>query len=103
MIPLAPGQSPQFTATLVPAGSDLGGVAPTWTSSDTANAPVGVDATGLIATVALSAAIAVGASVTLSITATSTDGNQTATGAVTFTVVAAAVAFPTSFDVAQSA
>src|SRR6185437_5323924 len=64
MVPLDPGQSPQFTATPTPAGSSLGAVVPTWTSSDPTNAPVSVDATGLVATVALSNAIAVGESVT---------------------------------------
>lgn len=101
MVPLAPGQSPQFTATPVPAGSDLGGVVPTWTSSDPTNAPVTAD--GLVATVALSASIPLDTSVTLTISATSADGTQTATGSVTFTVVAAPAGFPASFDVAQSA
>lgn len=103
MIALSPGNSPQFTATPVPAGSSLGSVVPTWTTSDPVNAPISVDVTGLVATCDLSASIAVGASVTLSISATSSDGSQTATGSVTFTVVAGGGGnFPTSFSVAQT-
>jgi hypothetical protein len=103
MVPLDPGQSPQFTATPTPDGSSLGAVVPTWTSSDPANAPVTADATGLVATVALSASIAVGASVTLTVSATSTDGTQSATGTFTFTIGAPPPAFPTGFTIAQSA
>lgn len=103
MVPLDPGQSPQFTATPTPADSSLGAVVPTWTSSDPANAPVTVDSTGLIATVALSPSIAVGESVTLTISATSPDGTVTATGSITFTIAAPPPVFPTGFDIAQSA
>jgi hypothetical protein len=101
MVPLDPGQSPQFTATPTPAGSSLGAVIPTWTSSDTTNAPITVDPTGLIATVALSAAIVVGSSVTLTVSAT--NGTATATGTLTFTIGAPPPAFPTSFTIAQTA
>ncbi len=88
-----PGNTLVFTATPVPAGSAFpAGVVPVWTSSDTTNAPVTVDPTGLIATCVLSEAIAVGESVTLSIppiTYTSANGNgqvTTAEASISFTV-----------------
>ena len=102
MVALDPGQSPQLTATPQPAGSSLGSVVPTWTSSDPVNAPVTVDPTGLIATVALSSAIAVGASVTLTVSATNPANAQVAEGTLTFTVGAPPAEFPTSFTIAQS-
>lgn len=102
--PLAPGFSPQFTATPVPAGVVLNPAlpVPSWTSSDTVNAPVSVDSTGLIATVAIPATAVVGTSVTLSVAYTNGD-STTATGTLTFSIVAAPPADVTSFTIAQTA
>ena len=66
--------------------------------------PSALDPTGLIAiTVVLGAAIPDGEVVNLSISATDPVTGNVATGTVSFTVVAAAAAFPTSFTVAQTA
>lgn len=97
-----PGATLQFTATPVPAGSTLGGVVPTWTTSDPVNTALNIDPTGLIATVILSASIAVGSTVTVTVSATDPATGSTATGSASFTVVAAST-FPTSFDVVQTA
>lgn len=103
LLPLAPGFSPQFTATPVPAGVVLNPAlpVPTWTSSDTTNAPVSVDPTGLIATVNIPTNATVGASITLSVNYTNADGTA-ATGSTSFTIVAAPPADVTSFTVAQT-
>lgn len=104
-----PGNTLQFTATPLPTGSSLGSVIPTWTSSDTANVTITTDPTGLIATAALSTSIAVGESVTLTISATNPSdpsGATVATGSITFTVGAATpppASFPTSFGITQTA
>ena len=72
MQPIAPGFSPVFTATPQPAGNVLNPTqpVPSWTSSDPTNAPVSVDSTGLVATVAVPATAVVGTSFTLSISYT---------------------------------
>lgn len=102
-----PGATLQFTATPQPDGSSLGGVVPTWTSSDP-NVSLTADSTGLVVTAVLSASITVGASVTLTISAQdpSDSTKAPATGSVTFTVGQAPPpppTFPTSFSVTQTA
>jgi len=102
-----PGNTLQFTATPLPTGSSLGSVIPTWTSSDTANVTLTTDPTGLIVTAVLSSSIAVGESVTLTISATDPSdpsGATVATGSITFTVGAATppVVFPSSFGITQT-
>lgn len=106
MLAIAPGNSPQFTATPQPAGTAPGtapgpGLIPTWVSSDPTNAPVSVDATGLIATVAIPSTAVVGASFDLTVTLTNADGTV-ATGTATFTIVAPPSPDVTSFTIAQT-
>jgi len=102
LLPLAPGFSPVFTATPVPAGTfPAPGNVPAWTSSDTTNAPVTADATGLVGTVAIPASAVVGTSFTLTVTYTNADGTV-ATGTFTGTIVAAPPADITSFTIAQT-
>jgi hypothetical protein len=101
LTPIAPGNSPQFTATPVPATA-VPSTPPTWTSSDTANAPFTVDSTGLVATVAISSTATVGASFTLTVSYTNADGTV-ATGSITETIVAPPSPDITSFTVAQTA
>lgn len=100
MLSISPGNSPVFTATPVPSTS-APSTPPTWTSSDTANAPVTVDATGLVATVAIPAGAPVGASFTLDISYTNADG-AVATGSTTQTIVAPPSPDITSFTIAQT-
>jgi hypothetical protein len=90
MLPIAPGYSPVFTATPLPAGSFLtpGTAVPVMSSSDTTNAPVTVDPTGLIGTVVIPASAVVGTTFVLTETYTNADGTL-ATGSATFTIVAA--------------
>jgi hypothetical protein len=103
LTPPDPGATLQFTATPTPAGAVLpSGVVPTWVSSDTTNVTITTDPTGLIATVVLGAAIPVGESVTLTITATLPDGT-TPTGSATFTVGAAPPVEVSGFTVIQTA
>lgn len=103
MLPIAPGFSPQYTATPVPAGTfPAPGNVPTWTSSDNTNAPIAADSTGLVATVAIPATATVGASFTLTVSYTNADGTL-ATGTLTQTIVAAPPADITSFTIAQTA
>ena len=83
MQPIAPGFSPVFTATPQPAGNVLNPAqpVPSWTSSDPTNAPVSVDSTGLVATVAIPSTAVVGTSFTLSVSYTNADGTvATVTG-----------------------
>ena len=106
LTPLDPGLSPVFTATPPPAGSSIFGAIPTWTSSDPTNAPVTVDPTGLIGTVALSSAIPVGEVVTLTVAASFTDGfgnAQSITGTVSFTIGAPPPAAASGFSIVQTA
>lgn len=104
MLPIAPGFTPGFVATAVPAGSVPAPGSPVaWGSSDTVNAPVTVsptDASGLHATVAIDPAATAGSTFTLTTTYTNVDGS-TATGSATFTVVAAPSPDITSFTIAQ--
>lgn len=104
MIPIAPGSSPVFTATPEPQGDTLNPSQPipTWTSSDEANAPVSVDSTGLVATVAIASGATVGNTFTLTINYTNADGT-TATGSLTETIVAPPPVDITSFTIQQTA
>ena len=103
MFPIAPGFSPIYTATPVPAGTfPAPGNVPVWTSSDTTNAPVTADATGLVGTVAIPATAVVGTSFTLTVTYTNADG-VVATGTLAQTIVAAPPSDITSFTIAQTA
>src|SRR5882757_7516947 len=92
-----PGATLQFTASPLPAGSSLGTVIPVWSADDTANVTITPDATGLVASVVLGAAIPVGEVVTLTVTATDPATGNLATGSATFTVGAPPSTFPTSF------
>jgi hypothetical protein len=100
MVSIAPGNSPVFTATPVPATS-VPSTPPTWTSSDTTNAPITVDPTGLIATVAIPSTAVVGTSFTLEISYTNADGTV-ATGSTTQTIVSAPSPDITSFTIEQT-
>ena len=101
MFPIAPGFNPVYTATPVPEGS-VPSTPPTWTSSDTTNAPVTVDASGLVATVAIPSTAVVGTAFTLTVSYTNADG-IVATGSLSQTIVAAPPADITSFTIAQTA
>ena len=102
MLPIAPGFSPVYTATPVPAGTfPAPGNLPVWTSSDTVNAPVTADPTGLVATVAIPATAEVGASFTLTVNYTNADG-VVATGSISQSIVAAPPSDITSFTIAQT-
>lgn len=100
MLSIAPGNSPQFTATPVPATS-VPATPPIWVSSDSTNAPVTADATGLVATVAIPSTAVVGTSFTLTVSYTNADGTV-AVGAITETIVAAPSPDITSFTVVQT-
>ena len=100
MLPIAPGNSPVFTATPVPSTS-VPSTPPTWVSSDTTNAPITVDPTGLIATVAIPVSATVGASFTLTISYTNADGTV-ATGTTSLTIVAPPSPDITSFTIEQT-
>jgi hypothetical protein len=100
MLAIAPGNSPVFTATPVPSTS-VPSTPPTWESSDTTNAPITVDPTGLIATVDIPASATVGASFTLTISYTNADGTV-ATGTTSQTIVAPPSPDITSFTIEQT-
>jgi hypothetical protein len=70
-------------------------------SSDTVNAPVSVDSTGLVATVALPSTAVVGTSFTLTVSYTNADGTV-ATGTISLSVVAAPSPDITSFVINQT-
>lgn len=101
MLTISPGNSPQFTATPVPA-TGVPATPPAWVTSDQTNAPVTVDATGLVATVAIPSTAVVGTSFTLTVSYTNADG-AVAVGAITETIVAAPSPDITSFTVVQTA
>lgn len=104
MIPIAPGFSPQITATPIPAGTVLGpGIVATTTSSDTVNAPITTDPTGLIATVNIPATAVVGGTFTLTTTATNADGTVATSTSQAFSIVAAPPVDVTGFTFAQTA
>lgn len=101
LLPIAPGFSPVFTATPVPSTSVPNpATPPTWTSSDSVNAPITVDPTGLIATAAIPASAVVGTAFSLSVSYTNADGTV-ATGSISLTIVAAPSPDITSFTIAQ--
>ena len=100
MLSIIPGNSPVFTATPVPATS-APSTPPTWVSSDTVNAPITVDSTGLVATVEIPATAVVGTSFTLTVSYTNADGTI-ATGTTSQTIVAAPSPDITSFTIAQT-
>ena len=104
MQPIAPGFSPVFTATPQPAGNVLNPAqpVPSWTSSDPTNAPVSVDSTGLVATVAIPSTAVVGTAFTLTVSYTNADGT-TATGSFAGTIVAPPPMDISSFTVEQTA
>lgn len=102
---VAPGFNPQYTAATVPVGATLNPTqpVPTWTSSDTTNAPItSVDPTGLIATVGIPASATVGTSFTLTVSYQNLDGTV-ATGTLSQTIVAAPPADVTGFTISQTA
>lgn len=102
MLPIAPGFSPVYTATPVPSGTfPAPGNVPTWTSSDTVNAPVTEDATGLVATVAIPLTAVVGTVFTLTISYTNADG-VVATGTLDQTIVVAPPADIQAFTITQT-
>lgn len=100
LLAIAPGNSPVFTATPVPTTS-VPSTPPTWTSSDTTNAPVTVDTTGLVATVAIPATAVVGTGFVLTVSYTNADGTV-ATGVTSQTIVATPSPDITSFTIAQT-
>ena len=100
LLPIAPGFAPVFTATPVPSTS-VPSTPPTWVSSDTTNAPITVDPTGLIATVAIPTSATVGASFTLTISYTNAD-STVATGSISLTIVPAPSPDITSFTIEQT-
>ena len=97
---IIPGNSPVFTATPVPATS-APSTPPIWESSDTVNAPVTVDSTGLVATVEIPATAVVGIGFTLTVSYTNADGTI-ATGTTSQTIVAPPSPDITSFTIAQT-
>ena len=102
MVPLDPGQTPEFTATPQPDGAVLpAGVIPTWSCSDSTFS-LTPDATGLIVKVAIPSTATVGESVTLTITATLPDGS-TPTGTFTFSIGAPPPPQVSGFTIAQTA
>jgi hypothetical protein len=101
LLPIAPGFSPVFTATPVPAAAVPNpATPPVWTSSDVVNFPI--TSSGLVATAALPASAVVGTTGTLSISYTNADGTV-ATGSFSWTIVAPPSPDITSFTVAQTA
>lgn len=100
MLSIIPGNSPVFTATPVPATS-APSTPPIWKSSDTVNAPVTVDSTGLVATVEIPATAVVGIGFTLTVSYTNADGTI-ATGTTSQTIVAPPSPDITSFTIAQT-
>lgn len=81
-----PGGKAVFTATPVPADATVA-TPPTWTSSDTTNAPITVDPTGLICTVDILATATVGTEVKLAVTGANADGAAVTPGTFTFQIV----------------
>lgn len=91
LLPIAPGFTPGFSTTTLPAGTVPNpATLPVWTTSDAVNAPLQAntaDASGLSTYVAIPAAAVVGTVFTLSIAYTNADGTL-ATQANAFTIVA---------------
>ncbi len=89
LLPIAPGNSPQFGVKPLPDGVTTFSAQTVWTSDDTVNAPVTINATdptGLTATVNIPATAQVNKNFTLTWTYTNKDAT-TATASVTFTIV----------------
>lgn len=82
-----PGGKAVFTAAPVPADATVA-TPPTWTSSDTTNAPISIDETGFICTIDIPANAVVGTEITLSVTDTNADGAPVTPGTFTFQIVA---------------
>jgi len=102
LLPIAPGNSPVFTATPIPAGA-VPTTPPTWTTSDAVNAPTTVDSTGLIATVNIPTSAVVGTSFVLTVSYTNVDGTvATATTTQTIVAVIPPVTDITGFTIAQT-
>ena len=99
MVTQSPGNTIVVTFTPVPSNATLT-TPPAITSSDPTNAPVSVDPTGLIATVAFPTNAVVGTAYTLSISYTNPDGTV-ATGSFAGSIVAPVVDV-TSFTSAQT-
>ena len=77
LVPLSPGNSPQFQVTPTPAGVTTLAANTSWMSSDPVNFPVSMNAddpTGLTATVNIPASETVTESVTLAWSYTNSDG-----------------------------
>ena len=106
MVPLAAGQTATFSTTPIP--SDASPIAANliWSSSDTVNAPVSpnsADTTGLSTLVVFPSTVVAGATFSLTLSYTNSDGT-TATQTNSFTTVAPAPADVTGFNpIAQSA
>jgi hypothetical protein len=99
MVAQVPGNTIVVTFTPVPADATLT-EPPTIVSSDTVNAPVSVDPTGLIATVTFPPTAVVGTNFTLSISYTNPDGTV-ANGSFSGIIVAPVID-ATSFTAAQT-
>lgn len=106
MIPIAPGNSPEFTAVPDPNPSNVNsgvGTPPSWSISDTTVGTLTIDATGLVATLAVGPNAQPGTSFTIAVSYTNPDG-VLATGSATFTVSpATAIPDTTSFTITQTA
>lgn len=91
LLPIAPGNSPVITITPLPVGValDPNQPVPQTISSDPVNAPVTVDSTGLIATIAIPASAVVGTQFALKTTYTNADGSVATSSSQVFTIVAA--------------
>jgi hypothetical protein len=105
LLSISPGNSPVFTATPVPAGLTPA-TPPTWTSSDNTNAPITVDATGLICTVKIPTTATLQASFVLTVSYTNPDGTVATGASAPQEIVPATVVPPendiTSFTIAQT-
>ena len=100
LLPLAPGFSPVFTATPVPASSvPAPGAVLAWESSDNLNFPI--TPSGLTCTVNIPTTAVVGTTGTLSISYINPDGS-TASGSISWTIVANPSADITSFVITQT-
>jgi hypothetical protein len=91
LLPIAPGNSPQFAVTPTPTGVTTLAANTVWSSSDTTNAPVTAnasDATGLTATVNIPSTAVVGTTFTLTWTYTNADGTVATPATLSLTIVA---------------
>lgn len=101
MLPIAPGFSPVFTATPVPAGAvPAAGNLPAWTT-DLTDAALSIDETGLVCTLSIPSSAVAGTAFTLNISYTNADGTV-ATGTISLTVAAPPVTDITSFTIEQT-